>query len=120
MSLKKRISEILSEQKHTYSQLAEYIGLSEADLDFALEHNSVDVRTLELISKALRISLYSFFKENGAGLSDTAVQKYYFDLWSPNENRLKEDIVELKKQIQLLKSQLAEKDRIIAAALKGK
>lgn len=119
MTLKNRIIEILTEQNHTYSQLAEYIGLSESDLDFALDHNSVDIRTLELISKALRISLYTFFKESG-DLSATAQQKYYFDLWSPNEVRLKEDIVELKKQIELLKAQLAEKDKVIAEALKGK
>jgi transcriptional regulator with XRE-family HTH domain len=119
MSLKKRIIEILTEQEHTYAQLAEFIGLSEADLDFALEHNSIDIRTLELISKALRISLYSFFKENGDD-SSVSKQKYYFDLWSPNETRLKDEIESLKKQIELFKAQIEEKDRIIAVSLKGK
>ena len=113
MSLKERISEILAEQKHSYGQLADYIGLSEPDLDFALTNNSLDIRTLELISKALRISLYSFFKENKNDPTLTE-QKYYFDLWSPNENRLKGEIEILKSQVTLLKAQLAEKNKIIS------
>lgn len=119
MSLKNRVIEILTERNNTYAQLAEYICLSEADLDFALDHNSVNIRTLELISKALRISLYSFFKEKG-DLSASAKQKYYFDLWAPDETRLKEDIVELKRQIELLKTQLAIKDQTIEDTLKRK
>ena len=115
MSLKERITDILQEQGHTYDQLAAYIGLTEPDLDFALDHNSLDIRTLELISKALRISLYSFFKNSsGEYAKENAESFYNFNLWSPHENYLKAEIEELKKQVQELRSLLKEKETLIA------
>jgi hypothetical protein len=119
MNLKTRITEVVTAQGHTYSELARYIGLSEPDLDFALEHNSIDIRTLELISKALHISLYSFFRDNNARAKTEEKAYYDFNLWSPHESKLKTEIDTLRKQILELKSLLAEKDELIARLKKG-
>jgi transcriptional regulator with XRE-family HTH domain len=116
MSLKQQITGVLIAQGHTYEQLAEYIGLSEADLDFALENKSIDIRTLELISKALHISLYSFFRDNQVKKMETPY--YHLDLWSQKDNPFKAEINDLRKQLESLKIQLKEKDDIIAGLKK--
>src|ERR1017187_3641366 len=117
MSLKLQITGVLTAQGHTYTQLADYIGLSEADLDFSLENKSIDIRTLELISKALHISLYSFFRDNQIKKAESPY--YHLDLWSSYDNPFKAEINALKKQIEELKNLLSEKDEIIAG-MKGK
>ncbi len=113
MNLKSRITEVVKAQGHTYSELATYIGLSEADLDYALEHNSIDIRTLELISKALHISLYSFFRDSNAKTKTSEKAYYDFNLWAPQDSVLKTEIENLRKQILELKKQLKERDAII-------
>lgn len=115
--MKLQITGVLTTQGHTYTQLADYIGLSEADLDFALENKNIDIRTLELISKALHISLYSFFRDNQ--VKKTESPYYHLDLWYSQDNPFKAEINSLKKQMEDLKSLLKEKDEIIAG-LKGK
>jgi transcriptional regulator with XRE-family HTH domain len=117
MSLKQQITGVLKTQGHTYTQLADYIGLSEADLDFALENKSIDIRTLELISKALHISLYSFFRDNQ--VKKTESPYYHLDLWSTQDNPYKAEINTLKKQMEDLKILLKEKEDLISK-LQGK
>ena len=49
--LKERIIAVLNAKNLTYRQLVEHLGTSEEDLDHALAENTIEIRTLELISK---------------------------------------------------------------------
>ena len=63
MDIKVRLIEILKKENYTFTQLAEYIDMSEEELTNALEQKTLELRSLELISKTLKIPLYSFFRE---------------------------------------------------------
>ena len=54
MNLKEKILQVLEMKKFTYADLASYLSISESELDYALENNTLEIRTLELISKELR------------------------------------------------------------------
>ena len=114
MKLKEKILEILKEKDFTYAALASYLGKSEKDLDYALENNTVEIRTLELISKELRIPLYSFFREAEGTLS--AKESFYkMNIGSTEEYRLKREIIVLKQEIESLRDQLRQNDLLIQA-----
>ena len=113
MKLKERLLDVLNEKKITYSDLTSHLGFSEKEFDKALENNSVEIRTLELISKELRISLYSFFREN-ADLKVTN-KKSFYNVNSGEESLLKKEIEALKKEIENLKAQLHQSELLIQA-----
>ena len=48
-------------REQSLDDLAEYLEMDIKDLERGISDSSVEVRTLENISKALRIPLYSFF-----------------------------------------------------------
>ena len=110
MDLKEKILKLLEEKNYSYTQLAEYLGVSEQKLDYSLETETLEVRTLELISKALRIPLYSFFRDvtKFAEQISKEEEKYYnVSIWEEEntviktENqRLKEELLECKKEIE--------------------
>ena len=114
MKLKEKILEILLNKNTTYEVLASHLGFSEKDLDFALENNTVEIRTLELISKELRIPLYSFFREIAEPLSEKE-SFYNVNIWSTEEFRLKREINVLKQEIENLKMDLRQNDLLIQA-----
>ena len=62
MDVKTQLIEILKKEDYTFNQLAEYLGMSEQELTDALNNKTLELRNLELISKALRVPLYSFFR----------------------------------------------------------
>ena len=118
MNLKNKIVKLLNENKYTYSQLAEHLKLSEAELDHALETKTLEVRTLELISKELRIPLYSFFRDpvemEKILLPDQ--EKYYdVNIWSDQEVRYKSEITRLKDEMLKLSAEVKNKDLLIEA-----
>lgn len=110
MDLKEKILKLLEEKNYSYTQLAEYLGVSEQKLDYSLETETLEVRTLELISKALRIPLYSFFRDVTKFTEQMSKEeeKYYnVSIWEEEntviktENqRLKEELLEYKKEIE--------------------
>ena len=69
MNLKDKILQVLKMKDISYVELGSYLNISETELDYALENNTIEIRTLELISKELRIPLYSFFRENFEGFN---------------------------------------------------
>ena len=113
MNLKERIIELLQEQNYSYSDLAKYVNLTEADLDRALDNNSIEIRTLELISKSLRIPLYSFFREQYP-FSGAAHSVYTNRLWE-DEQAVRTELEKLRKEVEQLKAQLSEKDLLLEA-----
>jgi transcriptional regulator with XRE-family HTH domain len=118
MDLKDKIIELLKEKNVTYKQLAEHLNLTEKELDHALETRTLEVRTLELISKELRIPLYSFFRDPDAlqKYMNSNLEPYYnVNIWSDQEIRYKNEIHLLKDQIEDLKAELAKRENLIDA-----
>jgi transcriptional regulator with XRE-family HTH domain len=84
MDIKVRLIEILKKENYTFTQLAEYLDMSEEELTNALEQKTLELRSLELISKTLKIPLYSFFREEDEINKNT--KPYYINkLWEGNK-----------------------------------
>ncbi|MBL7888619.1 MAG: hypothetical protein JNL24_03645 [Bacteroidia bacterium] len=115
MNLKEKILQVLEMKKFTYADLASYLNISESDLDYALEHNTLEIRTLELISKELRIPLYSFFRENFDGYNFDKEPYYNVNLWSKEEAKYTLELKALRQEIEQLRSELRQKDLLIDA-----
>jgi transcriptional regulator with XRE-family HTH domain len=115
MNLKERILQVLELKKFTYTDLASYLNISEADLDYALENNTLEIRTLELISKELRISLYSFFRENFEGFDFEKEPYYNVNIWSKEEAKFALELKALRQEVAELRAQVREKDLLIDA-----
>ncbi len=117
MNLKAKIVRLLKQSDYTYKDLAQHLNLTESELDHAFETKTLEIRTLELISKELRIPLYSFFRdpEVMANYANMKEQYYNVNIWSDEEIKLKTDIKQLTQQLANLKSELARKEALIEA-----
>jgi len=115
MNLKEKILQVLEMKKFTYADLASYLNISENDLDYALEHNTLEIRTLELISKELRIPLYSFFRENFNGFDFEKEPYYNVNIWSKEEAKFTLELKALRQEVEQLRADLRQKDLLIDA-----
>lgn len=119
MNLKDKIEKLLAQQKHTYKELAEHLNLSEKQLDHALETKTLEVRTLELISKELRIPLYSFFRDpemvQAYANANTKESYYNVNIWSDQEIKYKNEIILLREEISKLNLEISKRDLLIEA-----
>jgi transcriptional regulator with XRE-family HTH domain len=115
MNLKAKILQVLEMKKFTYADLASYLNISEHDLDFALENNTLEIRTLELISKELRIPLYSFFRENFDGYDFEKEPYYNVNIWSKEEAKYTLELKALRQEIETLRAEVRQKDLLIEA-----
>jgi len=117
MNLKGKIIELLQKQKYSYKDLAEHLNLTEEQLDHALETKTLEVRTLELISKELRIPLYSFFRdpEQMAAYLEERERYYDVNIWSDQEVKYKSEITKLREDLQKLSSDVKNKELLIEA-----
>jgi hypothetical protein len=107
MDLKKKIFEILEKEKYTFKELAEYVNMTEEDLSVALETKKLELRTLELMSKGLKIPLYSFFRSKYPFENKHEEPYYVNKLWEADETK---DPMDLKEEIELLKEMLSKKE----------
>lgn len=105
MNLKEKVLEILEKEKYSFKDLAEYVNMSEEDLSVALETKKLELRTLELISKGLKIPLYSFFRSGQPYFHPDEKPYYVNKLWEEE----KTEANELKEEIALLKEILNQK-----------
>ena len=117
MNLKGKIIELLEKQKYSYKDLAEHVNLTEEQLDHALETKTLEVRTLELISKELRIPLYSFFRDPAQMAAYLEEKERYYDvnIWSDQEVKYKSEITKLREDLQKLSSDVKNKELLIEA-----
>lgn len=116
MNLKEKILQVLDKKNYTYTELATYLSISEAELDFAIENNTIEIRTLELISKELRIPLYSFFRENFEGFDFEKESYYNENIWSKEEESESiPDLRTLREEIEALRADVLKKDQLINA-----
>jgi transcriptional regulator with XRE-family HTH domain len=115
MNLKEKILQVLIIKKFTYADLASYLNISESELDYALENNTLEIRTLELISKELRIPLYSFFRENFEGFDFEKEPYYNVNIWSKEEAKFTLELKALRQEMEDLKAEVRQKDLLIDA-----
>ncbi len=101
MDVKSQLIEILKKEDYTFNQLAEYLGMSEGELTDALNNKTLELRNLELISKALRVPLYSFFRSENFKI-DYKEKPYYINKLLTEEDANK-DAGSLQGEIDLLK-----------------
>jgi transcriptional regulator with XRE-family HTH domain len=111
--LKERIIAVLKARNLTYEQLVDYIGVTEQALDEALEQNTIEIRTLELISKELRIPLYSFFRHPEAENGSPEHPFYNVNIWAPEEIQLRTENETLRNEIERLRMEIAKKELFI-------
>jgi hypothetical protein len=119
IDLKDKVLAVLKLNNHTYSELSEHVGIPEKELDRQFADNSLEVRTLELISKALRIPLYSLFRDTDYEVNYNEELYYNVDIWGKEGVQLR---TTLKKdadgnisdnELDRLKKELKEKERLI-------
>ena len=119
INLKDKVLAVLKFNNHTYSELADHVGLSENELDRQFTDNSLEVRTLELISKALRIPLYSLFRDTNYEFRYDEELYYNVDIWGKEGVELR---TVLKKdsdgniaegEIEKLRRELKEKEKLL-------
>ena len=116
MNLKEKILQVLEKKNYTYAELASHLSISETELDFAIENNTIEIRTLELISKELRIPLYSFFRENFEGFDFEKEPYYNVNIWSEEEeSKTPPDLKTLRQEIEDLRAAVLKKDLLINA-----
>lgn len=111
MDIKSKIIEILAKEKYTFSQLAEYLHMTEDGLTLELTNKTLELRNLEAISKALRVPLYSFFRADDFKLNYGEKPFYINKLWTGDDTgktayQLNEEIKLLKQIIGLKEEQL--------------
>lgn len=114
-NLKQRVTDILAKESYTFKQLADYLNLTETELEDGLTNKTLELRYLEEISKSLRVPLYSFFREGN--YTSIYHEKPFFTnkLWQeePSESPQK-----LMEEIELLKKALAYKQEELNKKLK--
>ncbi|MBI2268828.1 MAG: helix-turn-helix transcriptional regulator [Bacteroidetes bacterium] len=96
-SIKQQIAEFLKEKDITLSDFAEYINVSEAELQGDLDPNKLDLRTLEQICKVLRIPIYSCFARSNYTASFTSTV-YFAKRKGGEKMRLNEMLIKALKE----------------------
>ncbi len=112
-NLKERIISVLRARNLTYEQLVDYIGVTEKALDEALEQITIEIRTLELISKELRIPLYSFFRNPNGEQGAQEHPFYNVNIWAPEEIQLRTENNTLRDEVERLRMEIAKKELFI-------
>ncbi len=112
-NLKERIVAVLTARKLTYKQLTEYLNMTEQQLDHALEQNTIEIRTLEQISKELRIPLYSFFRHPEEGETFGEQPYYNVNIWAPEEMHMRVENDNLRAEVDRLRLEIARKELLI-------
>lgn len=111
--LKERIEAVLNAKNLTYAQLVDYLGTTEEALNTALAESTIEIRTLELISKELRIPLYSFFRDPELDLNNTEQPFYNVNIWAPEEIHLRTENETLRNEVERLRMEIARKELLI-------
>jgi transcriptional regulator with XRE-family HTH domain len=113
--LRDKIEEILVKENYTFSQLADYLNLSEEQLEDGLANKTLELRYLEDISKNLKVPLYSFFRDTNQKANYTEKPYFVNKLWNDGEEVSPQKLME---EIELLKQAIAQKEAELAQKLK--
>jgi hypothetical protein len=113
--LRDKIEEILVKENYTFSQLADYLNLSEEQLEDGLANKTLELRYLEDISKNLKVPLYSFFRDTNQKTNYTEKPYFVNKLWNDGEEVSPQKLME---EIELLKQAIAQKEAELAQKLR--
>lgn len=108
MDLKSKVIEILAKENYTFTQLAEYLHMTEDGLTTELTNKTLELRNLEAISKALRVPLYGFFNPGGPKINLNEKPFYINRLWTGDDEA--KTAHELEIEIRLLKQIISLKE----------
>lgn len=109
-----KIQQVLSKRKVTFSEFADHIGIPEGQLKQAFQNNSIEIRTLERISKELKIPLYRFFREPIGDLLESASDHpVYANITQDELTHLKMQLEVAQREIMMLKRDLEDRNRVI-------
>lgn len=108
--IERNIRQHAKHQRVTLSELAGGIDMTEAGFYKMLSTESIKVKTLRKIAEFLKIPIQAFFEEFGTPRNGKV------STWQTDQGGNTESNAEcngLKKQIELLESQIADKNKII-------
>lgn len=114
-ALRSKIEDILIKESYTFKQLADYLNLSEEQLEDGLANKTLELRYLEDISKNLKVPLYSFFRDNNIKINYNEKPYFTNKLWNDGEETSPQKLIE---EIELLKQAIAHKEAELAKKLK--
>ena len=115
INLKETILQVLALKKYTYSDLTEHLGVSELELDSALENNTLELRTLERISKVLHLPLYSFFRENLESIDFKKDSTYTEHISLQQETQSANQVQLLQQEIEMLRAEVHRQNLLLEA-----
>jgi transcriptional regulator with XRE-family HTH domain len=103
-----KINEVLKSMNYSFEDLAMHLGMNSQELKKSIEDRKLELRTLEFISKELRIPLYSFFRSEDFSNANIVEEDTFY------KNKINQMIVEqlevenamMRKEIDLLKKEL--------------
>ena len=114
-SLMKKINEILIKENYTFKQLADYLNLSEDQLEQGLINKTLEIRHLEDISKNLKVPLYSIFRNESSKIDYSEKPYFVNKLWNddedPSPQKLQEEIDMLKRALAYKEQELIKRKR---------
>ena len=100
MDIKTKITEILQKENYTFTQLADYLHMTEDGLTTELNNKTLELRNLEAISKALKVPLYSFFRADGVKFDSTLHPFHTNKMWMGDDDL--KSMEQLEAEIKLL------------------
>ena len=102
--LKEKITEVLKSMNYSFDDLAGHLGMNAEQLNQAIDDKKVELRTLEFISKELRIPLYSFFdREDFVPINNLPEEPFYINKINRNTiDQLQIENILLKKEVENL------------------
>jgi transcriptional regulator with XRE-family HTH domain len=120
MHIADKIYQFLDKKGISFSDFAAHIQVPESDLKDAFSNNSLEIRTLEKISKELKIPLYRFFRDPIGDLTDIQAGFTYASITEAELNYLKHQLEIANKEINLLKQELENREETIKSLLASK
>jgi transcriptional regulator with XRE-family HTH domain len=116
---KDKIIEVLNSMNYSFDDLASHLGMNAEQLNEAIIDKKVGLRTLEFISKELRIPLYSFFRnEDYVPINNLTEEPFYTNKINENTfDLLQIENILLKKEVENLKAQLIKCEQKMKAFL---
>jgi transcriptional regulator with XRE-family HTH domain len=116
---KEKINEVLKTLNYSFDDLAGHLGMNSEQLNQAIDDKKVELRTLEFISKELRIPLYSFFRnEDFVPVNNLPEEPFYINKINKNTiDQLQIENILLRKEVENLKEQLIKCEKKMKAFL---
>jgi len=118
--IEQNIRQHAKHQRMTLSELAAGIDMTEAGFYKMLSTESIKVKTLRKISEVLKLPIQLFFEEFASPRNAKGVNSPGIENTQLSEIEYLTEREGLKRQIELLESQISDKNKIITLMEKGR